>query len=51
MSERKIYFAAAEFAYNDERRGPSYEKSVLFKCAKDVFPNAELVDVYNAGSQ
>ena len=50
MSERKIYFAAAEFAYNDERRGPSYEKSVLFKCAKDVFPNAELVDVYNAGS-
>lgn len=50
MSERKVYFAAAGFAYNDERRGPSYEKSILFKCAKDVFPNAELVDIYKAGS-
>lgn len=50
MSERKIFIAAAEFAYNDERRGPSYEKSILFKCAKDVFPNTELVDVYQAGS-
>ena len=50
MSERKIYFAASGHAYNDERRGPSYEKTVLFKCAKDVFTDAELVDVYNSRS-
>ena len=50
MSERKIFFAAAGFAYNDKKRGLSYEQSILFKCAKDVFPNAELIDVYDAGS-